>query len=105
MIGRIVAGGVMIMTMGCTSVPSEPQPPRTSNLDPWDGEGQCREAAAQDLLGRPASAELGRLALERTGARTLRWIRPGDAVTMDLLSDRLNIELDAQGRVRRVSCG
>jgi hypothetical protein len=103
-IARILAGGVMMLTMGCT-VPGEPQPPSTSNLNPGDGDGPCREAAAQDLLGRPASAELGKLALERTGARTLRWIRPGDAVTMDLLSDRLNIELDAQGRVRRVSCG
>lgn len=105
MIARSLAAGLMMFNMGCTTVPDEPQPPAEPNLHHWEGEPPCREEAARDLLGRPAGPELERLALERTGARTLRWIRPGDAVTMDYRADRLNVELDGQGRARRFSCG
>ncbi len=35
----------------------------------------------------------------------VRVIRPGDIVTMDFRSNRLNISLDANGRVTRVYCG
>ena len=40
-----------------------------------------------------------------SGARTVRVIRPGDAVTMDYRQDRLNIELDADGKIVRFNCG
>ncbi|NNU79330.1 hypothetical protein HMH01_02660 [Halovulum dunhuangense] len=38
-------------------------------------------------------------------APKVRFIGPGDSVTMDNQPDRLNIELDAQGVVTRVYCG
>ena len=66
---------------------------------------RCDAAPAQSLDGRQATSELGAEALKRTGARTIRWIQPGQAVTMDYREDRLNIALDAHNRVTRVSCG
>jgi hypothetical protein len=56
-------------------------------------------------VGRQATSEVGAEALRLTRAQRLRWIRPGDAVTMDYREDRLNIDLDAQGRVRALRCG
>lgn len=69
------------------------------------GAYHCVAEPVQDLVGRPATAELGADALRRSHSRTLRWIRPGDAVTMDFREDRLNINLDAQGNVERLNCG
>lgn len=67
--------------------------------------GGCNADGLRDLLGRDANAALNEEALRRSGARQLRRIRPGDAVTMDFQEDRLNIYVDAQGRVERFQCG
>jgi hypothetical protein len=40
----------------------------------------------------------------RSGARTLRWIAPNTAVTMDFRPDRLNVYVDAKGRIERFTC-
>jgi hypothetical protein len=67
--------------------------------------GQCHTDDLGDLVGRPADAALGADAMRRSGALRLRWIRPGDVVTMDYSAQRLNVHLDAQGRVDRFACG
>lgn len=65
----------------------------------------CFVEKAQTLLGRPATQELATEALRLTGARTVRWMRPGMAVTMDYRADRLNILIDDTNMVTRLSCG
>jgi hypothetical protein len=67
--------------------------------------GQCRADDLGNLVGRPADATLGAEAMGRSGASRLRWIRPDDMVTMDYSAGRLNVHLDAQGRVERFACG
>lgn len=73
---------------------------------PADGEpAACRGDRAASLVGQAATSEAGAEAMRLTGARMLRWIRPGDAVTMDYRPERLNVHLDAQGRIARFDCG
>jgi hypothetical protein len=67
--------------------------------------GQCSAEAAQDLVGQPGTSDLAAEALRRTHLRTVRWILPGQAVTMDYRADRLDISLDADGKVERITCG
>ena len=67
--------------------------------------GQCHADSLGDLVGRPADAALGAEAMRRSGALRLRWIRPGDMVTMDYSAQRLNVHLDAQNRVDHFACG
>ncbi|WP_425312199.1 I78 family peptidase inhibitor [Pseudorhizobium halotolerans] len=44
--------------------------------------------------------------MQRTGAKTVRQIQPGDMVTQDFREDRVTIETDpASGRVTRATCG
>ncbi|QNQ11263.1 I78 family peptidase inhibitor [Sphingomonas alpina] len=74
--------------------PQRPGPPRACNADP-----------AQQFIGRPGSARTVASAKRRAGARTVRRITPGMMVTMDFRADRLNVYVDAQGRVERLSCG
>ena len=69
------------------------------------GSGACSAESLDNLVGREATSELGADALRQSGARQLRWIRPGDAVTMDYRPDRLNVRLDASGRVEAFNCG
>lgn len=90
----------LLLISACATVPppSEPMPIPPSNAT-------CDAAAARPLVGRTATSELGAEALRLTGARGLRWIQPGQAVTMDYRPDRLNVSLDSMNRVVEFSCG
>jgi hypothetical protein len=67
--------------------------------------GQCRTEALGQFAGLAASKELGARMLTATGAKTLRWVPKGSAVTMDFSPYRLTILLDEYNRVERASCG
>ena len=97
---RLLGPALLTAIAACTTVPTESEPPA-------DGIGayRCNADGLQDLVGRPATQALGAEALRRSGSRALRWIRPGDAVTMDYREDRLNVRLDGQGRVEAFTCG
>jgi hypothetical protein len=42
---------------------------------------------------------------EAVGERPIRYIAPGDAVTMDFSPSRLNVELGEDGRIKLFRCG
>jgi hypothetical protein len=96
---RIAFAALLLAACAPRPAATESPPDRTAP------DGRCDAARAQSLVGRQGDAALGREALERTGARTIRWIRPGQAVTMDYSPDRLNIKLDANDRVEGFNCG
>ena len=39
-----------------------------------------------------------------SGAKKLRWVQHGDAVDADKRSDRVTVQLDAQGRIESARC-
>ncbi len=101
---RIALGGLLLMTIACAPVP--PAEPAQEQFPAVGETGYvCNAARAQPLVGREATGEVGAEALRLSGARTLRWIPLGNAVTMDYREDRLNIELDGRNRVTRIRCG
>lgn len=65
----------------------------------------CSPEAVASLVGRTWSDSLRPQALRLSRARAARVTRPGDMVTMDYRSDRLNVHLDGRGRVVRFDCG
>lgn len=79
---------------GC--VPVE-QPPIDPGLPPADA---CGAPGLQGLVGQDR-----RVLASMTFPSPTRVIEPGMAVTMDYNPTRLNIELDAGGRIIRVTCG
>ena len=83
---------LLAMAGACTSLPDESR-------------GACNAADLDNLIGREATTELGAEAMRRSGAIRLRWIQPGDVVTMDYREDRLTVWLTADNRVERANCG
>lgn len=65
----------------------------------------CDVARLKVLVGRPASAVVASEALQLSGARAIRWVGRGSAVTMDYRPDRLNVLLTSGKKVRRFTCG
>lgn len=67
--------------------------------------GACRTDLLRVLERRPGSAVVAAQALDLSGARTIRWMRPGDIVTMDFRPDRLTIKLTRANIVKSFACG
>jgi len=89
----------------------------TAAPPPVDGSGGvCRKDGLAVFSGRPATAEVGAEIMRVSGARALRWIRPGMMVTMEYREDRVSVWLIASPNIERagslstnvidrVSCG
>lgn len=67
--------------------------------------GTCDAKAAAAYVGQAITDQVAEQAKVAAGARGVRVIRPGMAVTMDYRAGRLNLELDDQGRIAKASCG
>lgn len=67
---------------------------------PMPMDQSCGADGVQSLLGQDKSVLAG-----MRFSQPLRVISPGMAVTMDYSPARLNIDLDALGRIIRVHCG
>jgi hypothetical protein len=66
----------------------------------------CRAAGAEALLGQKLDDHVREEALRDSGGLRSRVIPAGAAATMnDADPMRLNIELDAEGRIHRMRCG
>lgn len=70
-----------------------------------DEDDQCGASLVQSFVGIRANETLRAEIATRSGARTVRWIEPGMAVTMDFRPDRLNAELDQDGVITVFRCG
>jgi outer membrane biogenesis lipoprotein LolB len=94
-----ITAAALALLAGCMTMDEEAAAPGD------DARFACSADRLGGLVGRQASTELGAEAMRASGARTIRWIQPGMAVTMDYRTDRLNIELDGANRVVALRCG
>src|SRR3546814_16337764 len=66
---------------------------------------QCDADAAQSYIGQDASEATVAEAKAAAGATgALRVIKPGQPVTMDFSADRLNVEVDDDNAIVRITC-
>ena len=67
---------------------------------PAAAQDTCNAGNYAELIGQDATALELVLILGK-----VRVIRPGDAVTMDFLTDRINFQIDANERISAITCG
>ncbi|RSC25397.1 hypothetical protein EGT09_02835 [Pseudomonas putida] len=72
---------------------------------PSGGDGRCSAGGADFAVGKQGTPELLEQARKATGAQTARILKPHDVVTLEYRSDRLNLNVDEQGKVIRANCG
>lgn len=65
----------------------------------------CDAEPAQSAIGQPYSAALLNQVRERSNARGVRVLRPGDVTTMEFNAQRANLVLDGDNKVEAVRCG
>jgi hypothetical protein len=83
----------------------QPVPPEQILVGPGLGDDSCKADAAQGFVGRNANEAVVKDAVRASGAKTARVIPHNGMVTMDYRGDRLNIQLDEQGKIVAITCG
>ncbi|VVT03037.1 conserved exported hypothetical protein [Sphingomonas sp. EC-HK361] len=94
---KALAALTPLALIGCAAATPAPEP--------MPGGVRCDASAIGDLIGKPADATLATEALRRSGARTIRWLHPDTAMTMDYRVDRLNVKMDLKNVVTGFTCG
>ncbi len=96
---------IAISLAGCSG-PVREAPYTTTPVPEKEAGGfECSAGAAQYAIGQKASSELAGELLKKTGSRTLRWMPPRTAATMDFRNDRLNIAYDDSMVIIQINCG
>lgn len=67
--------------------------------------GVCNAGPAQAVIGKQGTASVVEQARVLSGAAMARVLRQGQAVTLEFNAERLNLTVDAQGRIMAVRCG
>jgi len=97
-----VAGAILL---SACAAPAPAPTPASASAAPPEPVFQCNADGARFAVGQPLSPQLEAAARVRAGAGTVRALKPGEAVTMELNGGRLNLDVDARGRVTDVRCG
>ncbi|UCU98364.1 I78 family peptidase inhibitor [Acidovorax radicis] len=65
----------------------------------------CNAQPAQSMVGQNSTATVVESARVRSGAQLARILRPGQIITKEFDPQRLNLDVDANGRILAVRCG
>lgn len=65
----------------------------------------CNAQPAQSAVGQNSTASVMESARAKSGAQMARILRPGQMVTKEFDAQRLNLEVDGNGRIVAVRCG
>lgn len=87
-----------ILAAGCSTMAAD-------EPNPGEIKGSCRAEGLESFVGQPATEENGAEIFRKSGAKKIRWIAHGAAVTMDYSPDRVNVKLDPQNRIEGITCG
>lgn len=93
----------LLLLAGCAgpggpcTIPTQPAPRPTSD--------ECGAAALSRYLNVTPSGEMKSAIAIAAGDHPVRYIAPGDTVTMDYLATRLNADVGDDGRIVRFRCG
>ncbi|WP_448664497.1 I78 family peptidase inhibitor [Sphingomonas sp. CJ20] len=94
---RMIAAAAALAAGGCAAG----DPPQTVPPAP----GMCQTLHAARFVGKVYGAAMEGEVKSWTGATSIRVLPPGAAATMDYREDRVNLDVDAAGRILAVRCG
>lgn len=97
---RLALPLIALATIGCTPATGEQDvigipPPPTA----------CHSERVFEFIGKTRTDAISADVARLSGAKSIRWISPGMAVTMDYREDRLNVKLDEKGVILSFTCG
>ena len=91
------AGAMLTACQPTASGPAEPIPTPI-------GENTCGAEKLSDWTGKAVTPSARAAIDAASGAKNIRWLTPGMAVTMDYQPARLNVNIDKAGRYTAFHC-
>lgn len=92
-----------------SSAEDGPATPLADGSDDADADAlpaiNCGEGRLAALMHQPENDDTHAAVVKAVGHRHVRWIHPGDAVTMDYQPGRLNVIVDEHGKIAATRCG
>ncbi|WP_236748742.1 I78 family peptidase inhibitor [Acidovorax carolinensis] len=76
-----------------------------ASVGPGPRGGVCNAAPAQGVIGKQGTPSVIEQARVASGAAMARLLHPRQAVTLEFNTERLNLVVDANGRITAVRCG
>lgn len=101
----LLALGCALPLAACSQPPKNTAPTSEPMAAGADSAARCDPEKLTGLAGQTASEAVIKKAVQDSGARHARVLKPGMAMTMDFREDRLSIEVDDQNRIVRANCG
>jgi hypothetical protein len=102
MIRALAAIFVLSIISACAPTePAKPEPAAPTPVASIDETDACHAKALAHLIGKPITDA----AVPPPASRSVRHIRPGDAVTEDLRIERLNIYVTSTDMIEKINCG
>lgn len=83
----------------------QPAPDVPANSTGAPPGGVCNAQGLAGYVGQTATASVTEAVRVRSGARMARILRPGQMITKEFMAERVNLEVDAAGRIVAVRCG
>lgn len=102
---RLLAAVALAALAGCSGYGQAPAGSAATEAAPPPAAAQCNAQAAQFAVGQNSTASVMESARARSGAHMARILRPGQVTTMEFNAQRLNLEVDAGGRIVAARCG
>ncbi len=102
---KVMGMAALAMVAGCSSIGPQPSTPKPIGASTAPVGGACNTQGAQWAVGKSATAKVVEEARVRAGARMARVLRPGQVVTAEFDAQRLNLDMDASGKVTGARCG
>jgi len=100
---RTLSASVLLFALAACAPDTGTYPDVPGNNPP--DPGICNADKASPVVGQRISPQLEQEARARSGARLLRVMRPGQVVTQEYSSERLNLQLNDYDVVVRAYCG
>ena len=109
-LAAVLGSGTLALLAGCAGPigPSASQRPAATPPHQWQTPGPrggvCEAAPAQAFIGQPATARVIEKARIASGAAIARVLHPNQPTTREFNRERLNLLLDAQGKLASAHC-
>ena len=100
-----VSAIALALLAGCSSMGTPWSSGGATTAPPPAPKQICNAQPAQSFVGRTNTSQNLEQARQRSGAAMARVLHPGQITTKEFNAERLNLEVDATGRILAVRCG
>jgi peptidase inhibitor I78 family protein len=99
----VLIPGLILSLSACAQIPAPAD--TASPPTPVADATHCNVGKASDVVGQSPTPETQERARTSAGAEVVRVLRHDQPITEEFSASRLNLGLDAEGRIASVNCG